>query len=187
MHKSLAVILLCCAATSHAAVIDMIGDADGFGIGATAGSPFEWTDVGLGDGDGTDVWRFGDYTYSHIYDVSGLGTIATGSLEIFTGGQGLSQLTTVYIDNVMVGQLTDGDDAGPPGYNYATLDIFDLTPYASLLDGANEIRVDVFSSGDGWVLDYSKLSVSAVPIPAAVWLFGSALAGLGWLKRKQTV
>jgi len=27
----------------------------------------------------------------------------------------------------------------------------------------------------------------AVPIPAAVWLFGSALAGLGWMRRKQTV
>ena len=30
------------------------------------------------------------------------------------------------------------------------------------------------------------ITVSAVPIPAAVWLFGSALAGLGWLKRKKT-
>jgi hypothetical protein len=30
-------------------------------------------------------------------------------------------------------------------------------------------------------------SISAVPVPAAVWLFGSALAGLGWLRRKQTV
>jgi hypothetical protein len=28
-------------------------------------------------------------------------------------------------------------------------------------------------------------TVSAVPIPAAVWLFGSALAGLGWLRRKS--
>ena len=27
------------------------------------------------------------------------------------------------------------------------------------------------------------VSVSAVPVPAAVWLFGSALAGLGWLRR----
>jgi hypothetical protein len=26
----------------------------------------------------------------------------------------------------------------------------------------------------------------AVPVPAAVWLFGSALAGLGWMRRKQT-
>ncbi len=29
-------------------------------------------------------------------------------------------------------------------------------------------------------------TVSAVPIPAAVWLFGSALAGLGWMRRRQT-
>ena len=28
---------------------------------------------------------------------------------------------------------------------------------------------------------------TAVPIPAAAWLFGSALAGLGWIRRKQTV
>jgi len=32
-----------------------------------------------------------------------------------------------------------------------------------------------------------NVNVSAVPIPAAVWLFGSALAGLGWMRRKQTV
>jgi hypothetical protein len=35
-------------------------------------------------------------------------------------------------------------------------------------------------------LDNIVLS-SVVPIPAAVWLFGSALAGLGWMRRKQTV
>jgi hypothetical protein len=28
--------------------------------------------------------------------------------------------------------------------------------------------------------------VSAVPLPAAVWLFGSALAGLGWMRRRKT-
>jgi len=27
--------------------------------------------------------------------------------------------------------------------------------------------------------------ISAVPIPAAVWLFGSALFGLGWMRRKK--
>jgi len=31
------------------------------------------------------------------------------------------------------------------------------------------------------------INVSVVPIPAAVWLFGSAVAGLGWMRRKQTV
>jgi len=29
------------------------------------------------------------------------------------------------------------------------------------------------------------LDASVVPIPAAFWLFGSALAGLGWMRRKK--
>jgi hypothetical protein len=32
-----------------------------------------------------------------------------------------------------------------------------------------------------------NIQTSVVPVPAAVWLFGSALAGLGWLRRKQIV
>ena len=35
--------------------------------------------------------------------------------------------------------------------------------------------------------DTNYFVATAVPIPAAVWLFGSALAGLGWMRRKQTV
>ena len=35
---------------------------------------------------------------------------------------------------------------------------------------------------------FDNISVSAaVPVPAAVWLFGSALAGLGWVRRRQSV
>jgi hypothetical protein len=29
-------------------------------------------------------------------------------------------------------------------------------------------------------------TVTAVPLPPAVWLFGSALAGLGWMRRRKT-
>ena len=36
-------------------------------------------------------------------------------------------------------------------------------------------------------LTSGTVTASAVPIPAAVWLFGSALAGLGWMRRKQAV
>ena len=32
-----------------------------------------------------------------------------------------------------------------------------------------------------------NIRVNVIPIPAAAWLFGSALAGLGWLRRKQPV
>ena len=30
-----------------------------------------------------------------------------------------------------------------------------------------------------------NIVAAAVPIPAAIWLFGSALAGLGWMRQKQ--
>jgi len=33
---------------------------------------------------------------------------------------------------------------------------------------------------------YMVLSNTVVPIPAAAWLFGSALIGLGWVRRRQT-
>jgi hypothetical protein len=43
-----------------------------------------------------------------------------------------------------------------------------------------------FQGGD-WIEtrnDY-KLTISSVPVPSAVWLFGSALAGLVGLKRRK--
>jgi hypothetical protein len=35
------------------------------------------------------------------------------------------------------------------------------------------------------LIDDFVVSGNAVPIPAAIWLFGSALAGLGVLRRKK--
>jgi hypothetical protein len=52
-----------------------------------------------------------------------------------------------------------------------------------------EIIIDVLVDGhlafDIFVID--DVHIQAVPAPAAVWLFGSALAGLGWMRRKQSV
>jgi hypothetical protein len=33
---------------------------------------------------------------------------------------------------------------------------------------------------------YADFNVAVIPVPAAVWLFGSALGVLGWLRRKAT-
>jgi len=66
----------------------------------------------------------------------------------------------------------------------------------SLADGDYSIRINASVGGAGFNwggadFDYSgefgTSEVAFVPIPAAAWLFGSALAGLGWLRRKQTV
>jgi hypothetical protein len=43
--------------------------------------------------------------------------------------------------------------------------------------------IDSLSSSSAYVY----VSLAAVPVPPAILLFGSALAGLGWLRRKQTV
>jgi hypothetical protein len=45
----------------------------------------------------------------------------------------------------------------------------------------------LFSPLGFFQLSSFDVTTSAVPIPAAIWLFGSALAGLGWFRRKQTV
>jgi len=48
-----------------------------------------------------------------------------------------------------------------------------------------DIGFDLGSDFEAGVPD--NIVVNTVPIPAAAWLFGSALAGLGWLRRKPKV
>ena len=45
---------------------------------------------------------------------------------------------------------------------------------------AGTICSTVIAAADG-----GSITGSVVPIPAAAWLFGSALAGLGWIRRKR--
>jgi hypothetical protein len=61
------------------------------------------------------------------------------------------------------------------------------SPETFNFDGSwsNLTGIDVYTGATGFQLD--NIVVTAVPVPAAVWLFGSALAGLGWMRRKQTV
>jgi hypothetical protein len=36
----------------------------------------------------------------------------------------------------------------------------------------------------GWGVENVRMDVQVVPVPAAVWLFGSALGALGWMRRR---
>jgi hypothetical protein len=50
---------------------------------------------------------------------------------------------------------------------------------------AVEIHTHDTSTSDLGYMGLDNVVASIVPIPAAGWLFGSALAGLGWIRRKQ--
>jgi len=51
----------------------------------------------------------------------------------------------------------------------------------------DEIRIDPATTSNSAMLLDSVEYVSAVPVPAAVWLFGSGLLGLAGIARKKTV
>lgn len=162
-------------------IVNLHGDKDGFGIGVMDGEEFDYWLV-VPDGDGTDKWFFGTQSWSHTYDKSSLdGPIIEASIEIFHGGDGLYGPAEVFVNDVSVGLLTDVDDTG----NYAALDTFDLAPgIIAELTGNDtiEVRTTII---DGWVLDYSELTVLSIPDPATVLLLG--LGGLSLLRRRKSV
>jgi len=161
-------------------VVDLHGDKDGFGIGVLDGEGFDYEAVGPSDGDGTDEWFWGDQSWIHTYDISPLdGPIVNASIEIFHGGDGQFGLSEVFINDISVGFLTDAEASN----NYAVLDTLDLIPVIALLDGSDAITVQVSCSGDGWVLDYSELTVSSIPEPSTICLLG--LGGLMLRRRKS--
>jgi hypothetical protein len=61
----------------------------------------------------------------------------------------------------------------------------------TFLSGIDIMRVDYsgsFNEGSfARAMAIDDIQFSTVPVPAAVWLFGSALGGLGWMRRRKTV
>jgi hypothetical protein len=99
-------------------------------------------------------------------------------------------LTTSAIDLVLDGTFSDA-------YEVADADLAWADPRlskGSLMLGAGAYQIDInviraaanlaeggtFPNGQGFI------RVSSIPIPAAVWLFGSGLGLLGWFRRKAT-
>lgn len=63
------------------------------------------------------------------------------------------------------------------------IDLSDFSVISVVEDLAYVTTVNPFLRGPTTV---QLVSAKVIPLPPAIWLFGSALAGLGWLRRKQT-
>jgi len=76
------------------------------------------------------------------------------------------------------------DDGGEADYIF----LRDGDGLAQLLNYSTIIDTDMFSAGgsqSAYPVSWLVVRSTVVPVPAAVWLFGSALAGLGWMRLKQ--
>ncbi len=71
-------------------------------------------------------------------------------------------------------------NTGSRGYNIGP--VYQSTVPVDL--GSISVFNDTFALGGFGMIDGTAFTISAVPVPAAVWLFGSALGLLGWIRRK---
>jgi hypothetical protein len=134
--------------------------------------------------------------------LSGSG-ILSGNLDIFSGGTFLSDNITdpfnVEGTATLAGELQfdwfDLDLNGDPLTPIAG-DFIDLMYANTIIGEFDLLTLALLGDGLGWQLDYltdeigsldvARLSVvSAVPVPAAVWLFGSGFLGLVGIARRK--
>jgi len=141
----------------------LVFDPAGIFIGTNTGTKsFGGTISGFGQ-DGFGVASFVSFTRSDG------GPFAIYSLDVLlqSDPEGVTSIS---------GMLVGGGSANL-GVSVGTGDWLNLEALSFRAEG------NQFGFGSATV-ELDNVVVSAVPVPAALWLFGSALAGLGWLKRK---
>lgn len=187
MKRSLiAILLLFGAAVANATqvLVDFSGVAPGFPVSTVDSDGFRFTA-------GTDDFAVGSNfgpTGSTAIAIAGAGStmelLATGtfSLESFK----MRTFSGSNEDVVVTGYLQSG---GLISQNLTIIGSYAPTySFSDAWQGLVSVQFDT-SGGSPVYLDdiYTDVVLSEVPVPAAFWLFGSALAGLGWVRRKPTV
>jgi hypothetical protein len=111
---------------------------------------------------------------SDTMDLSGDGTFSLLSFNMSTFSGSETVVVTGYLQSG--GQLsTTLNITGSYAPDYG---------FSAAWQGLESVQ---FDSVGGSLLYIDNIVTNVVPVPAAIWLFGSALAGLGWLRRRQTV
>lgn len=153
------------------------------GGGSGAVCPCEWTSAAVVNGNsGSKSWgasfffpgldSFGSGSYVVMQKTDG-GAFAIHDLDLFFQTDSYGGYTSI------VGTLAGGGAAN-------------LSVAVGTGDWLNLKEIQFTAYGDGFglggqtIVQIDNVVVSAVPVPAAVWLLGSALLSLGWLRRKQT-
>jgi hypothetical protein len=110
-------------------------------------------------GPGCDAYVTMEAVNSSAFSILSIGTLSTLSNQVLYG-------------RITGGASADLSMAIGTG-DWLNLEFFGVADSCQMFApcGYHQVRLD-------------DITVSAVPVPAAVWLFGSALAGLGWFRRR---
>lgn len=176
--------------TANAATVtSLYGDKDCFGTGgACVEDGSTWLPGGWGavTQTATDpVWTDKGYSgataqWTHSFAA---GSYSSASITIKTLGMAdIYGPYDVLVDGVVVGSMP------LDGFGHILVDTFTFGLDVLLLaDGLLDVSISTVT-GDLWAIDYSEVTaemgdLSPVPVPAAVWLFGTALAGFAGFGR----
>lgn len=98
------------------------------------------------------------------------------------GGNGWNGLSSLNVAALNAGKYWVAFEVNPFSDTVSALDAATPAPNS----GSHPALAFAFNAGDGYTLTNNSfgVQVSAVPIPAALWLFGSGLLGLVGLRRK---
>ncbi|WP_406870183.1 VPLPA-CTERM sorting domain-containing protein [Thioclava sp. 'Guangxiensis'] len=117
------------------------------------------------------------------------GTSATGWLDsIFYGGDSADDTDTLWFEGYADDAFTSTFDTVSLIMTYVFEDGFSImfSGFESILFGVTTTET---AAGDSYAMDPltgATTNLSAVPVPAAMWLFGSALALLGLARRRRS-
>jgi len=136
--------------------------------------------TGIGDLD------IGGTLYNVDFEVNVFSTF--GGVEDFWGTQDEAVAASVAINTILNAETSSVLVNGITGSN--TLGDVYQVQYGTFSDAVNAFTFPPL----GWVIvnccgtyaNNTGTAWSVVPIPAAVWLFGSGLGLLGWMRRRQT-
>jgi hypothetical protein len=176
MRKFIFLMLVCWAGTANAAIVNYELPTYIFDDGGTVSGNFDWDDVAL------------DVVGAAITSTEG--TVASGT--IFEGGAFMGELPNF---NFWEGAVSGYENA-PAGILSGSLTNLVITnptvdflvdPFGFLSTASvTEFRLRLRPMGMGPVAEDIRYSVpSAVPIPAAAWLFGSSIVALAAIRLRK--